>query len=411
MLETLQTDASHLFDEIYNCGNCRTHTKNSPKCIYDRGLLELSRGNTKEAFDIANELIEYTNQNPDDAFFKSSDLCLHLGLTFADALNYSKAIEYYSKAIERNPDNKQAYLERSIAYFETNQINQALEDFKRIDKELLTPPKSTEQIQFGKGFLVGAPQGLTDGFHELPSSLWYSLRGMGQLLWAGVSDPLAVPQKMIQATSQLIEYLKTQNLEQISEKLAPEIAELVKNWDGYDSLTRGQKSGYILGKYGVGVFISCGTAKVVTAYRELKNSNALCSLETMASSQAKKNTICDLSQKASENRIAGFAKVQYSVGKEGKHIEGHNNYDPNKNRSILVFPNPETLFKKLAEKGTQEGSILPGTAGYKEVVNCGEFIGFHVDKDTGARTPTSYCKIHYDQHGNGHMVPYLKKDT
>lgn len=47
---------------------------------------------------------------------------------------------------------------------------------------------------------------------------------------------------------------------------------------------------------------------------------------------------------------------------------------------------------------------MPGKPGFKEVVNCGEFIGYKVDKETGKKIATSWGKIHYSKKGT-HIVP------
>lgn len=382
--------------------------------MYDHGLVELALGNTHRAFEISCELLEENEkyQKESAVDFSKAECAYHLGLTYSQALNYSKAIEFLSQSIQKDPTNQSAYLERAIAYFETNQLDNALCDYAHIESaNMLKPPTSADNALFSQGFLLGAPQGLSDGFREIPISLWYSLRGVGQLLWAGVSDPIAVPQKMIDATTRVVEYLKTKDLETLAEQLAPEMAELVNDWDNYDSKTRGEKSGYLLGKYGVSLLASCGSAKAVTAYQELRKTNALCLMETMVSSQVKSRILSELAERTAQNRNAFFSNAKIVMDKQGKHIEGHRNFDlnPENPKSIWTHPNADMLLKKHAGKGIPDGNTIPGTAGCKEIVDCGEIIGFHVDKKTGIRTPTSWCKIHYDKDGGAHMVPYLKK--
>lgn len=401
--------ALNVFSDLYACGCLKSRDVNY---LYDHGLVELALGNTYSAFQLSLELLEKNDSLPKDRAidFSRAECAYNLGLTYAQALNYSKAIEYFSQSLQKDPTNQDAYLERAIAYFETNQLEKALDDYNRLKSlKTLVPPKSEDNILFSQGFLLGAPQGLADGFREIPGSLWYSLRGIGQLLWTGVSDPIAVPQKMIDTTNRIVEYLKTQDVQTISEHLAPEMAELIKNWDHYDSKTRGEKSGYLLGKYGVSLLASCGSAKAVAVYQELKKTNALCLMETMASSQENHRALVALAARTAENRAAFFAKAKISKDKQGKHIEGHQNFkqDPKKSKSIWTHPNADILLKKHAGKGIPWGNTIPGTAGYKEIVDCGEIVGFHVDQKTGRKTPTTHGKIHYDKGGEAHIVPYL----
>ncbi len=83
-----------------------------------------------------------------------------------------------------------------------------------------------------------------------------------------------------------------------------------------------------------------------------------------------------------------------NMGKQGKHIPGHNNFISG--RSELTHPDPAALLKRGAGTGVRHGT--------KEVVNFGEEIGVHVDQ-SGTRTSTTRGTIHYDSQGGAHIVP------
>jgi tetratricopeptide (TPR) repeat protein len=53
------------------------------------------------------------------------------GLTFVEAMNYSDAIEQFSKAVEVDPDFIEAYIERARAFQALNEPQKAAEDFDR----------------------------------------------------------------------------------------------------------------------------------------------------------------------------------------------------------------------------------------------------------------------------------------
>lgn len=54
--------------------------------------------------------------------------------------------------------------------------------------------------------------------------------------------------------------------------------------------------------------------------------------------------------------------------------------------------------------------MVPGIHYYKEErVDCEEIIGFDVDRVTGVKTPTSFCKIHYNRDGGAYLIPYVPK--
>lgn len=98
----------------------------------------------------------------------------------------------------------------------------------------------------------------------------------------------------------------------------------------------------------------------------------------------------------------GNLKVQWD--KQGKHIEGHRNFIPGDNPSRLVHPNPQRLIDDLAGSGLKYRGDIPGAAGYQEIVNFKEFIGYDVNPRTGQAIPTNWGKIHYAQDGV-HIVP------
>lgn len=86
-----------------------------------------------------------------------------------------------------------------------------------------------------------------------------------------------------------------------------------------------------------------------------------------------------------------------NAGKQGKHVPGHNNFQPGK--SEFTHSDPQGLVNKYAGTGVKHGPN-------KEVVQFGdENIGNWVDPSTGQKVPTSRGTIHYDAKGGAHIVP------
>jgi hypothetical protein len=94
--------------------------------------------------------------------------------------------------------------------------------------------------------------------------------------------------------------------------------------------------------------------------------------------------------------VAAGEKVALELGKQGKHIPGHNNYIPG--RSPLTHKNPQGLLNDFAGKGQPVGSVPRGQPGFKERVNFGQVIG----EINGQ--PTTNGIIHYSKDG-AHIVP------
>lgn len=87
-------------------------------------------------------------------------------------------------------------------------------------------------------------------------------------------------------------------------------------------------------------------------------------------------------------------------GKQGKHIPGHNNYDP---RKSTLSADPAKLAER-AGTGEPVGSIPRGQAGFKERIDFGEDIGVHVGED-GTRCPTTVGILVYAKDGSIHIIP------
>lgn len=86
-------------------------------------------------------------------------------------------------------------------------------------------------------------------------------------------------------------------------------------------------------------------------------------------------------------------------GRQGKHIPGHNNYNPNAGRSIFhgSLAHAQELIDNFGGTGTWHGAN-------KEIVIFGEEIGTWVSRDGSKRLPTTRGTIHYSSTG-AHIVP------
>ncbi|GEM_PF-6949751 len=87
--------------------------------------------------------------------------------------------------------------------------------------------------------------------------------------------------------------------------------------------------------------------------------------------------------------------------KQDKHIPTKKGFIPG--RSELTHPDPQGLLNSGAGTGTTYRGTS-GQPGGKEVVDFGQTIGYWVDKNTGARLPTTKGTIHYGGTGS-HIIP------
>jgi len=89
-------------------------------------------------------------------------------------------------------------------------------------------------------------------------------------------------------------------------------------------------------------------------------------------------------------------------GKQGKHIIGHNNYIPGRSIITVSEEELERLFNEYRGTGIKEGNN-------KEIINFNQVIGQVKNPDTGQMEDTTWGKIHYDEDGGWHIVPFLPK--
>ncbi len=85
------------------------------------------------------------------------------------------------------------------------------------------------------------------------------------------------------------------------------------------------------------------------------------------------------------------------IGKQGKHILGHNNYQKGKSILNISTGDAQKLINKYSGTGRKIGTN-------RETVNFKKVIGKYVDPKTGKAYDTTVGTIHYSQSGT-HLVP------
>jgi len=254
-----------------------------------------------------------------------SDLALVKGTFLNGLLLYKEAITTLTLAIQLNPSNKNAYIERATAYFETNQLILALRDYAAA-KKIVNPPFLAEniqiktldiylpqnKIQFGQGLLMGLKNGSKVAFVEaIPSTLSCCRGLLHGLWWMACTSPTEVDETIINIAYDLGEFISVHSTRECLECVVPELKELCLSWDCLNDSDRGEKIGYIFGKYGLDIFIFGGAAKALKKLTALKRANTMFTLENCAASQAKQIPIIKESTKHANFR----AKISDAASK------------------------------------------------------------------------------------------------
>ena len=160
-----------------------------------------------------------------------------------------EAIAALDKAIQINPESTDAYLDRSIAKLQLGKHNEALEDFSQYQDRKWT----TTVPEFTFGFVKGIPKGARD-----------SCTNLIQLAEDIIVHPVQTGQQVWEALNMLSSMAKSGQWKEIGATLAPEVNELILEWDHISPDMRGEKAGYIFGKYGADIAIPGASAKLIS---------------------------------------------------------------------------------------------------------------------------------------------------
>ena len=200
----------------------------------------------------------------------------------------NKEDSYYVEA-QRN-----AFAERALAYFETDQLALALKDYEAAKKltirpmcPLITPLRKgggglyipKHKIEFSRGLIAGTVAGAKVSVEEFLPSLFGCCKGILNGLWAFACAPDEVSEEFMVAAYSVGEFVFTHRADETIQHLIPEIKELALSWNILDDYGRGEKIGYIIGKYGVDVFSSGALVKGVNKVRALKRANTMLTME------------------------------------------------------------------------------------------------------------------------------------
>ena len=270
LYETLD-DIRPQFLKLYDqCLELHPH----PKIYYERGMAYMHLGNIESSLNDIERCIQYAEDNHQEDFL-SSALYLQEGKSYAEHGYYDQAIEALTKALLRDPENRDAYFERACAYFEKGEFDQSLSDyvqsgFKNSSSE--NEKNISFSFDYGAGLLNGMKKGMLEEFGDgLP--VWGSM--MAFSLWTLNQSPIPMG-KFVGAA---LTCATAAGAYVVANQITSELKYLVKNWNELSESQRGEMTGYLLGKYGVDIFASIGSAKLMKSYEELKKANQILNFE------------------------------------------------------------------------------------------------------------------------------------
>jgi len=374
----------------------------SPQAFYERGTYHFLHGENLLAIQDGMKFIKLTQKKAGELL---SNIYLQVGQAHSESLSYDKAITTLTKAIEANPENREAVFERAVAEFELGNFDLSFSDYLSSEKRSRDFTSITSDLFFyGAGLTLGALEGGISAGEDFIPSVLSSIHGLSQGLWAFAADPLNASADFAQAAIDCVSFIREHTPKENAMQLVPELRELIENWNDLGVSERGGTTGYFLGKYGVEIFAGVGVVKGMQAYRNLRRANQLMTFEAMAISKSNQSLIKAEATRRAQNRkeILQRANLEIKANHQNKHLLDHKQYLPD--RSVITHTNLEELAHKHAGKGMRATNHTPGTSGYTEIVNFGEVIGYDIDLVTKEKTWTTWGKIHYGKDGI-HIVP------
>jgi tetratricopeptide (TPR) repeat protein len=163
---------------------------------------------------------------------------------------YNQAVQDLGKAIETNPTNPVPYLERGIAHFGLGQYDRSLEDYKQFTAQ--TPKtNSSPAAEFSLGVAKGLPQGIYDS-------------GKGMLVFFAefIKHPIQTARQLLDTGTELAKLIREDKWGIIAEALAPEVCQVVTEWDTLPFEKRGELIAYAVGKHGTDFLAPGAIAKL-----------------------------------------------------------------------------------------------------------------------------------------------------
>ncbi len=375
-----------------------------PKILYERGMLNMYSGKPAEAVADIYAMMHLCELEPykNSSILTSENLKM-AGISCIEVSDYDKAIIALTKAIEQDPHNSEAYFNRAIAYFEKGSFQDSIDDY--LQSGIKTLPKNNIPSKKGSiAFMQGFVEGVKEGASNECVSVYSSLQGLCQCLWAFTDHPIDNSLEFADTCSifveNLIEALKDVDWSTIEDK-ADELLQLCKEFPNLSNKEQGELIGRVIGKYGLDIFAGLATTEGFSAYKALKETNYIATLRALSNPSTKQQTETIATERAVA-RDSYFEQVTIHVDKQNKHVPTARNFLDG--RSELYHPNPSELLKKYAGTGKKVNNT-PGEANYKEIVDFGEIIGLWKNKDGSQSALTSRGTIIYDSKYKAHIVP------
>lgn len=361
---------------------CIAH-HNAPEAYYQRALYHYSEGLNINCIEDIKKLFEMT---PPEMLTEEmrAKLELRKGKAECELDLFEDAILTLSSYIRAYPRRKEAYLERAIAYLETGNIPEALQDF--IDSRHKMRPvelSNIETFEYAQGLVKGIGKGALQTLNDSGSFLISSISGISHGIVALAISPQETSIEFVSACQEVMTVIKENGLLNTLIPSYPEMQEVYTNGPLPPS-REGELIGQVIGHLGIDYVLLKGGVKAVKAVRRLRRANALLTLESMSKSTQVEQQIINHSREWWARSASTIEKVRATntkhLGDELYKAFRHQTLSESQVRKILhhagfkTFPRPqgipESWSVQLSQKagGMRYRLVTIGKTGSEELV-------------------------------------------
>ena len=249
----------------------------APSAFYHMTLHHFQSGDHLRALEALRKVFNLINPNSLEVHL-ASQIALSSGQIKNESGFFDEAILSLQQALDYNPQNKEAYFEKAIAYFEKGEYSQSISDYLASDYKV--KPVTPNMVEFSSGLIKGIICGGTKSLANFLPSTLASLYGLGHGIWAFACSPREVSLEMVETCCAISDFLFAHSSLETVQVLVPELKEFSHDLSDH---RRGEVIGTIIGKYGVDFFAFAGLVKGMKLYRNLKKANEALTLHSLAS--------------------------------------------------------------------------------------------------------------------------------
>ncbi len=305
-----------MLHEIKVCLDDCLKYHDNPSSYFDLSVFYFSEGDCMRAIEAIQTLSEKIDIESLEAKL-ASEIYQAQGEAESEVGLYEQAIVSLGLALQKDPSNKNLYLERAINYFEAGKFDEAIADYLEAGKPRKTPELSSQQVmEFSAGLCLGLAKGGGQAVVEFVPGVLSLVTGLSHFTWELATHPVDTSKDLVHTTMEIAQFLQSNDGLEILCAIVPEVDSLVKGGNRLSQLEQGELVGQMIGRYGTDFLLFAGTTKALKYCRDLRRANTLLAIEKSAKSLNKRKYF----ESIWKERTALAKQIRKSKGDVGKEL-------------------------------------------------------------------------------------------